>query len=289
MITADQALERRYHIGSSDIAAILGIDPYKTAADVYWQKVGNIPVDEDRSDVNDACNAGNFLEGPIKDWAESRLGLIERDVYVEAEDGILAANLDGHLIGRPEIVEAKTCNVVGYSPERDQFGEEGTDQVPGRVLLQVQHQFYCAGPEYRVCHVPVLIGGRGFVLFRVERNDYLVNTVVERAMAFWNNHVIPRIPPTDSLASIDTLKLIERAPAEEVRVSDGLVEAYLTANAIKLETEKVAEAAKTELLNALGDAEIGVSSLGTVTYKMQHRKSYTVEASDYRVLRVKKL
>lgn len=43
-ITQKQREFRRSHIGSSDIAAILGKDPYKTAYDVWLDKTGQLTL-----------------------------------------------------------------------------------------------------------------------------------------------------------------------------------------------------------------------------------------------------
>lgn len=283
-ITTEQALARRNKIGSSDIAAILGIDPYRTAADIYWQKVGNIPVEE-RGGVGDYKSVGNYLEGPIKDWAEAELGPMERDVYREHCSGILAANLDGVLIEKPQIIEAKTCNILGPSPERELFGEEGTDEVPERVILQVHHQFFCVGPEYQVCMVPVLIGGRGFCMFRIEQNHALAVRVGLAGLAFWRDFVETRTPPPDSMASLETLKAIWRPPGSTARVDAGLILAWDAARQARLDAEKAEKEIKTELVNALGDAEYGEAEGMAVTYKRQSRKGYFVEPTEFPVLR----
>ena len=39
MITEKQRLERKKSIGGSDVAAILGLSPWKTPGDVYLEKI----------------------------------------------------------------------------------------------------------------------------------------------------------------------------------------------------------------------------------------------------------
>lgn len=45
MITDKQREQRRRYIGGSDMAAILGVDPWKTQVDLWLEKTGRL-VDE---------------------------------------------------------------------------------------------------------------------------------------------------------------------------------------------------------------------------------------------------
>jgi predicted phage-related endonuclease len=95
-ITEAQRQIRRKYLGSSDTPVIMNLSPFKkTENDIYWSKVAELPED----DAPDYMQVGNWLEGPIIEWAADELGVeITREpkdlFHVEPMVGILAANHD---------------------------------------------------------------------------------------------------------------------------------------------------------------------------------------------------
>ena len=64
--TETQLEQRRSRLGSSDIAAILGVDTHKNAYDVWLDKTGKL-IPEPESE-NDPRYAGKLIE-PASSWA----------------------------------------------------------------------------------------------------------------------------------------------------------------------------------------------------------------------------
>ena len=52
---------RRRGIGGSDVAAILGVSPFRTARDIYYDKIGVVAVEPDESNWV-PLEMGNLLE-----------------------------------------------------------------------------------------------------------------------------------------------------------------------------------------------------------------------------------
>ena len=280
-LTPEQVETRRRFIGSSDAAAICGLDPYKTAADVFTEKV----LDTDDITGNEAIDIGNLLEPILVAWAGEKLDLpIGRSRECIHHDGILAANLDGY-IDCDRHIEAKTTGIT------EGWGDPDVpNEVPEKVLIQVHHQFYCAGTH--IAYVPVLIASFGlhFRLYKVERNAELIESVVDRCTAFWNDYVEKRIAPPDSLPSLEVAKRIRRVPNKIVTESEvpnlnQLVREFEEAKATAADTKKEHEARQAALLTAIGDAEELRCESGVYTYFEQHRKECTSKASTFRVLR----
>lgn len=286
-ITEFQKNNRRKYLGSSDAASIIGVNPYRNAADIYWDKIR--PPSENPSEPNnDAIIVGNFCENAVLEWFAKDTGnkIIKNQSRVH-ENGIMAASMDALVVDKPEIVEAKTAGII-HPFDREQWGEIGTDQVPERIIVQTQHQMAVAGPEYRTVWVPVLLGGIGFRLYRVDRNDELIEALGEAEVNFWNEYVLKKTPPPDQLPCLETLKKIHRQPFKTVTIDD---EVFLKWQVAKAEEKRVGvakEEAEKALLAALGDAEEGLSSMGRVTYLEQIRKAHMVKESKYRALRFKK-
>lgn len=288
MITAEQRQARRSVIGGSDVAAVLGMNPWKTAWDVWAEKRGLVA--EGKS--SEAADLGNMLEDPIVDWALEHLAAaaVRRDLVVQhAEHGFLAANLDTAIDlagGQSAVIEAKTAGLMG--PLSAEWGEEGTDQIPTHYILQVQHQMLCGGENYRVAYVPALLGGRGRQMFKVDRNERLIGAMLPALVAFWKDHVEAGVPPEQSAPSLDLAKRIRREPASVVELPDQVVADFEAAREACKRANDAKEEAEGRLLAALGTAEAGTFGGGMVTYLESQRKAYSVAASAYRSLRIKR-
>ncbi len=276
-LTVDQVLERRKHIGSSDAPAIVGVDPYRTAGDVWASKV----YDLDDDDAGEPALLGNLLEPTLRYLAAKALG-VEITVPGEtivADDGILAWNPDG-LINDEQGVEGKTTGITEGWGEPDE-----PNNVPEKVIVQCHHAM-AVKPSLLVMWVPVILGrfGLEFRLYRVERNDDLCDLVAERGRAFWRQYVEPKVQPPDDPPSLDVLKRIRRFPRKVVQLPADLVEAFKREKAAMMGQTTRFEQAKKALVAALGDAEAGTSPLGDYTYYEQSRRGYTVEPCTYRKL-----
>ncbi len=210
MITDDQKARRRNYICSSDIAAIMGVDPWKDARNVYDQKVLGV----DRQAGRKAW-WGNLLEDDIlagiEEWAANRWKEpfhFEPHAMEVHSNGIFAANLDGIDRVHKRIAECKT--VIGQKPPFPEYvtvngievqvgwGHAGTmdpDRIPFPVLLQVQWQMLVTGFDM------TLVGAfRGWMdeplgVYMIEADAGLQELISERALAFKRDHIDRRIPP----------------------------------------------------------------------------------------------
>ncbi len=282
-ITLEQRQARRQFVGSSDAAAIMGLDKFKSAADVWLEKTDQL----NEWAGNAATDRGAFLEPAILNFAEKRLGHFARDEMRVHENGILATNFDGINIGyveEPFIVEAKSSVL----PE--EWGPEETDQVPDRVVVQCHHAMYVAGPEYRVAFVPVLLPGFrsfDFRMYRIDRKDELADAIAAECIAFVADYIRPLIRPSEFRPSLDVLKRVKRVPNKSVPVSDKLVAVLAQAKELAKTASERAKEAEAALLAEIGDAEAATYSGGEISYFETNRKGYTVEPCAFRQLRIK--
>jgi len=280
MLTQFDLEKRKLYLTATDIPAIIGVNPYRNAADVYLEKTE--PLTQWAG--NDATEAGNLLEPSILKWAATKLGPILDGDFLVHENGINACTLDGRL-PNGEPVEAKSHGIVGPA-DWDAWGKEGTDDIPDNYALQTQAQMFITGAERT--WVPVLIGGRGFLMYLVERHDVIQEMIENVSLNFWNNHVLKRIPPDNSTPHLEVLKRRMREDGKVVKVDDTIASEYLRACKAASEADKRKEAAQESLLAALGNGDGASWSGGSFTYKKQTRRSYTVEECTFRVLRPSK-
>jgi putative phage-type endonuclease len=285
IISKEDLGDRTEYIGASDAPAILGVNQYRTAYDVWLEKTGRIPPVDLTG--NKAAEAGIILEPSVLDFAEQHIGKIKRKIEVPAE-GLgypLIVHLDGRTVDGQNPVEAKTSGL--FSPLHSDWGEEGTDEVPDFVAIQAQTQLIPTKKE--VCHVPALLGGKGFVMYWLQKADELQQIINDRLGIFWNDHVLKDIPPPDSLPSIDLAGKIFREPGSATEIKPVMLDLYLETTAAEKAASKFRNAAKAALLVALGDTEAGtIGGAVRVTYFEQIRKPHMVKGSKFRVLRMKK-
>lgn len=259
-ITEEQKAERVKYIGSSDIAALFtdtegkSLDPFKTAKDVWITKFYELENKE--RDETKPQSRGHRYESALIEFAESELGCkIETNPvklrFICESHPIFACNLDGYtLISPASIVEAKTTGLTG------EWGEPGTDDVPFRVNLQVQHQMLCTGLER--AYIAVLLGRWGLTeeIYVVDRNESIINAIIERGEQFWNDYVITGTPPPDSeTGNIQLLKRIHRQPEKYADVPLYDVINWESAKEVRLLMEKQEKELFAKVIEALGDAE----------------------------------
>ena len=278
-ITTAQREERRKHIGSSDIGAIAGVDPWRTPFDVYASKVFELSEIE----TNEAIEIGNDFEGPLVEWVAGEMGIeLLRNVSLKSnENPLFAANLDAAPKDRKKhrfSVEAKTTS------NRGEWGSVGTDHMPDRVIAQTQHQMYVANLDYVL--VPVLYAEfdrlkRG--IWRVDRNDRTIKLLLSEGQDFWNDHVIPKKPPPiEGAQNLDTIKRIPRVLGSSTSVDPSLVEAYETSKERFQEASIDREDKKAKLLAAMGGHEVAMYGSASHVYAFREQTRRTVNSKTLR-------
>ena len=280
----DWLRERKKAIGASDVAAILGVSPYSSAWDVWATKTGRV---EDWSG-NEATRLGQLFEGPILDYAESQLGELRRNVRIVHASLPLAATLDAQCVDTLRPVEAKTTGLTGMvNPE---FGDPGSDQVPDSYLVQVYAQLLCSKSD--LGYLFALIPGKGVVQYEIYRNDAVIDKLGNVLEKWWTRHIIKGEEPSRELASLEIVKRMRREASKQIDLGEHeseLLSQLEDARKKKSEAERELAIVESQLLAAMGDAEIAQFPDGrSVSYMQQTRKSYVVEESKFRVLRVRK-
>ena len=238
---------RKTGIGGSDVAAVLGLSPWKTPLGVWMDKTGR----SDQVEETEAMYWGNVLEDIVaREFARRHEVKIEKrnKLFRHAEHACLVANIDRWIVGG-EILECKTS---GWA--RD-WGEDG-DNVPFPYLCQVAH--YMNVLDVPAAWIAVLIGGNKYRDYHIPRNERLEQAIVTRCVEFWNRHVIADIPPPpQSLADVEAL--YREGGSEGSVIAPAEIEAAVYDLARrKLEIKELAELA--ESLEMQIKAAIGESS-----------------------------
>lgn len=293
-ITEKQREQRRKRVMSSDVAAILGMDPWgRNAYDIWLEKTGRVA----RVDGNEAMEAGTRFEGGLLDWAEKRVGKIRRNQYRAHPEVRLGAHCDAIVVATGEPLEAKTAGLFG--PIRQRWGTPGTDEVPEYVICQVTAQIMCCFRDRGL--VAAFLGGRGFSEYYVPRNEKLVRAISDAVCWIWE-HVEEDRPPKGLPGSPESIRRMIRVPRKTISIPETVAARFLAARAEYHRAKSNLEAARHELLAHFGDAEIGVAAGYQFRYEVVRRRVIDAERlrqehadvarrvtreNEYRVLKVK--
>lgn len=257
MALSEAARERRRnYVGASDVAAVMGVSPFASAADVWAEKVHGT------TDLSsDAAELGSALEAGVRAMADAKLGPTKKQAPFRVLEGTrLGVTLDAYLEGSGGDaivpVEIKTAGLLNpHSPFLSEWGAEYTDEVPAHYLLQVMAQIAATGASHG--WIGALIAGRGFSVYRINRDDELIGIMLESIAGFWRS-VEARERPSDSVASVEVLARIVRRPGSVAPMPDAMLEDVVRwryAAAAARAADKAADAAKARVIAWLDDCE----------------------------------
>jgi len=262
-ITQHQKQQRKKAIGASDVPAILGLSPYRTAYDVWLDKTGQIPDQEE----TDAMRRGNYLERAILDYAEDQIGeqLIRNQRRVCTELN-LAANCDALVKSSNVPVQAKSSRMFGL------YGE-GESDVPDAVTAQTHAEMLCTETEF--AWVPVLAAALELRMYRVPLIPRFAVLLRRVLPAWWHECVelhqaptsefyqklgIANVNPTAYAPSAAIARTIIREPGSIIHLPEFVehdIAAYEQMSAEIKDLDDKQDALKNQWLAMMGAAEIG--------------------------------
>ncbi|MDX8128056.1 YqaJ viral recombinase family protein [Methylomonas sp. OY6] len=264
---------RKRGIGSSDAAAAVGLNPYKSQLELWLEKTGrddNLPK-IDPHDETSPTYWGNLLEPIVAAHYTRRTGNKVRRINAVLQHPHpsllwMLANIDREVIGSDEvqILECKTAGINGSKLWRD--------GVPEYVQLQVQHQLAVTGKT--TADVAVLLGGQYLEIHRIQRDEALIARLIPLEQRFWRFVETDTPPPADGSESAD-LALRCLYPQDSGETLDFSQDRQLSATFADLvnvrqslaELEQQEALFKQTLQQAIGDASKARFETGAVTWK----------------------
>lgn len=200
-MTPEERIERRKYLGASEVAAVLGMDPFKGPHDVWAEKMGILGEAQEESE---AAELGKLLEAPILKRYAVRNGaqlwtpgsMVSRTLpWARATPDALDGNdcIDIYALSHPHNIQVK---LVGARMLH--HWESG---VPDYVKLQVQWEMMVVGEHFPGCtesKVVALLGGTEYREFDVPRDDGVIDALREVCGEWWTRHIVGgEMPTTD--------------------------------------------------------------------------------------------
>lgn len=262
---------RKKGIGGSDAGAICGLNPWRTAIDVYVdktkEKVGEIAD-------NEAMRVGRDLEEYVAQRFIEATGKKVHKVNAIMHNfmhDFMLANVDRKIDGENAYLECKTANAY-----KAKDWEDG--KVPESYEIQCHHYMAVTGAD--AVYIACLIMGIDFVIVKIERDEAVINDLIKIETDFWNNNVLKKVmpPPDGSEAAKDIINEIYTVTKFDDEVIDMSDDENKLARIDELEelignlkTEQ--EQLKQELMIRMGEFETGYIKDRKITWKMQNGKT----------------
>ncbi len=238
-------------IGASEIATMLGLNPYQTPVELWLQKTGK----DQGFSGNYASRRGQHLEAfVLAAYADAH-----PDTIVEAYPDIPS------MLAHPDVPEAR-CSPDGFGHNRDatlaievktaghrQRGKWADGTLPDAYALQVMYQLAVTGLE--LGHVAADVAG-DYEERVVVRDDAMCDRLLESVAKWWRDHVVADVmPKLDPVRDRDRLAdlWVPNPDLPPARVSHDL------ANQLR-DAKAAAAAAKTDLEVAAARVQIAMQS-----------------------------
>lgn len=267
--------DRSKFIGGSDIAAILGVSPWRTVVDLWHDKI------TPRSDTprKRVFQRGERWESVVAEMLTMELEAQGHKVeivgrnrrFIDAEHSMFAAEIDFEIRLDDESditnVEIKTVHPFRMR----EWGDSGSDELPIWYTAQAMWGLGVAPDQRKRCIVAPLFGADELRTFEIRRDDETLAGMRAQAVTFWKNYVIPQIPP-EPITLEDLAKIFPKHVEGPALLADSnLEELVLRLRAIKSEIkarESEGELIEFQLKRAMKDcAELLVDGKPAVTWK----------------------
>jgi len=263
-------LDRQKGIGGSEASTVLGINPWQSRLELYHKKVDKILPNED-DDLNLIFDIGHALEPVI---ANHYAKITERTIETRPQKihplyPFINGNVDREIVksNRPEpgVLEIKT---------KGEFIDWHGEEIPPYYMTQIQQ--YMAVGDYKWGSFAVLdLGSRKIDIIDVERDNELINIIIEAEKEFWNYNVLQKIPP-----EVESTEACESFLKETYKTSEPITidisdneGATWNANELnraknELKNLKVVElTTKNYLMDLMKNAELAIGNGYTISWK----------------------
>jgi len=252
---------RRKSLGASDAPSALGFSNWRSARDVAldkWNEAGE-------QEMTPAMHRGHVLEPAILDAyrQSAKVGIGDSLMLRHGKYEWMTATPDGFTSSPFEeprtLVEAKSASIYYV----DEWGEDGSDEIPEVYDIQVRHAMAVANAEsvdvpvvfadeqiFSVL-VAVMEGGvpldlvtslirnnLDFRVYTIKRNMEIEASLIEAEKEFWETYIVPHVLPPDLMTHQTKPETIRKATEAEAKHLSVAKKHWLALERAKARVEK---------------------------------------------------
>ncbi|OEK70667.1 YqaJ viral recombinase family protein [Staphylococcus equorum] len=264
---------RTHSIGGSDCGTILGMNNYQSPF-TLWQK--KLWADNYEEDISDKIQVkfGHYNEQFVAKLFEEKTGkkLRKHNKMMYHKDyDFISANVDRVVIGENALLECKTTSEFLKDKWKD-------GNVPESYMAQCYHYMAVTGVD--VVYIAVLFGNSEFHYETIERDEEVINDIINAEVEFWNEYIVKgqRPPADDSEITSKALNNFWKETKNDVVNFDeektALFKGILAIKEQQKELDKQLKGHQNQLKELLGENEFGEVSEYKASWKKQNRESF---------------
>lgn len=278
---------RRSYIGGTDAGVILGINPYRSAVDLWLEKVGRQAPAANDPAREQILLRGKRLEPIIVEMAVDKLRarghhvklLAKNRRYRDAQHRFLAAEIDFELEVDGEEINGDAKSVSHFV--RDQWGEPDSEDVPIWYAAQFMHGLMVHPRQRQRTLVAALRSLDDVDLYWTRRDEVTIAAMRERELRFWRDNVKAKVPPAPT--SLDDIRgLFPKSRPAAIEATPEIAAKVAELREIAKQTKDLAEretVLKFQIAQFMGDHALltqGVRDL--ISFEEQPRSSFDLHS-----------
>lgn len=260
---------RRHGIGGSDAAAIVGLSKWASPYTVWADKTGRLPDKPDTEAMRQGRDLEEYVAQRFSEATGKRVKRCNAILYNPAYPHS-HADVDRMIVGENAGLECKTTSTLDVKQFR---GVE----FPEKYYAQCVHYMAITGADR--WYLAVLVLGKEFHVYTLERDEAEIRALMDAETAFWEQYVEKDTPPAADGAesTTDAIRTIYSDSSQSICILFGretLLEEYM---ALKSQSKaldaRIAEIQNT-IMEDMQDAERGECGAYTVIWKAQERETF---------------
>lgn len=260
---------RRHGIGGSDAAAIVGLSKWASPYTVWADKTGRLPDKPDTEAMRQGRDLEEYVAQRFSEATGKRVKRCNAILYNPAYPHS-HADVDRMIVGENAGLECKTTSTLDV---KQFLGVE----FPEKYYAQCVHYMAITGADR--WYLAVLVLGKEFHVYTLERDEAEIRALMDAETAFWEQYVETDTPPAADGAesTTDAIRTIYSDSSQSICILFGretLLEEYM---ALKSQSKaldaRIAEIQNT-IMEDMQDAERGECGAYTVIWKAQERETF---------------
>lgn len=276
--------DRSKYIGGSDVAAILGVSPWKTPFQLWQEKLGLFT--EEPSPAKQRIFArGKRWEPVVVEMLVDELQARGHDVqvlarnqrYQDAEHPFLACELDLEILIDGEELNGEMKTVHPFAAK--DWGEQDSDEIPVYYAAQAMHGLMIY-PRKRTL-VAGLIGADDLRIHYVERDEETITAMRQKEVEFWN--LVQTETPPELTNAEDVRRMFQRDNGVTVECGSEVAELVERLKSVKA-SAKALEAQQEEIETRIKLAFGEASTLAFMGRPLATWKAQTARRIDTKAL-----
>ena len=260
---------RKNYIGGSDAAAVVGLNSFSSPYTVWADKLGKLPPKED----NEAMRLGRDLEDYVaKRFTEQTGKKVRRKNFIlwNSDYPFAHANVDRLIVGENAGLECKTTSALNLKSFKN-------GEFPENYYVQCMH--YMAVTGYKKWYLAVLILGKEFKVFEIERDEDEIKALMKAEREFWTCVENGEPPMIDgSEATTNTIKTVLAESNDDTPVNlfayDSTLEQYIALSKQIKELENLRDEMANKVKVFMDSSAKGESNKFKVSFASTLRQSF---------------